>query len=62
MKTTTETFRFKKGEKTHLDLIYDIQGLSNGDWWEAPDPLEMALDEEDVTILEDIIIKVTVTR
>jgi hypothetical protein len=32
-----ETFKFKKGEKTHLDIIYNIQGLDKGDWWDRKD-------------------------
>lgn len=28
------TYRFKKGDKTHLGQIYDVQGLGGGDWWD----------------------------
>lgn len=30
----TEKYEFRKGEKLHLDTIYDIQALAGGDWWD----------------------------
>jgi len=35
MPTTEQKFEFRKGQKLHLDDIYDIQGLAEGDWWEV---------------------------
>lgn len=61
--TETQTYKFKKGQELHLDQIYDIMGLAGGRWWTADDPhLEGGSGGEDVTILEDITIKITVTR
>ena len=60
---TTETFKFKKGQKLHLDQIWDIMGLAGGNWWYADDPADPGGSAgEDVTIIEDITIKVTVDR
>jgi hypothetical protein len=57
--TTTTTFRFKKGQQLHLDEIYDIQGLAGGHWWERDEPDEYC---DDLHIVEDITIKIVVTR
>lgn len=38
MKTKNKTtYSFKKGEKLHLDDIYDIQGVDGGEWWKPTD-------------------------
>ena len=37
MAVTKKIHKFKKGQETHLDAIYDIQGLDNGDWWQHSD-------------------------
>lgn len=60
---TKEIHEFKKGQKVHLDDIYEIQGLAEGKWWKAVDPFD-ALDEseDEVTITEDIKITIIVER
>lgn len=58
--TTTETFRFKKGQPIHLDDIYEIQGLAGGQWWQPADGEPE--DSDRIVCVEDITIKITVTR
>jgi hypothetical protein len=62
MKKTTETHKFKRGQKLRLDDIYMIQGLAGGKWWTAPDCSISEESDEDVTITEDITITITVSR
>lgn len=49
-------YTFKKGQVLHLDQIYPIQGLCNGDWYDQD------VDGEDagelVIINRDIIIEI----
>jgi hypothetical protein len=61
-KCAIEIYKFKKGQKLHLDDIYMIQGLAGGKWWDAPDCASSDESDEEVTILEDIEIQITVTR
>jgi hypothetical protein len=37
MTVTTTIYKFKKGQETHLDEIYFIQSLDDGDWWQHLD-------------------------
>jgi hypothetical protein len=61
--TKTDIYVFAKGQKLHLDDIYTIQGLAGGNWWTADDPNKEGGDAgEIVTITENIVIKVKVTR
>ena len=63
MKKTTETHKFKRGQKLMLDEIYTISGLAGGQWWTADDPSDARGDGgENVTIVEDISITITVAR
>lgn len=63
MSTKTQTHKFKKGQKFGLDEIYEVQGLGGGDWWTADDPSdEGGSGGEEVTITENITIKITITR
>jgi len=53
-----EKYEFKKGQKLHLDEIYFIQGLGGGVWWEH-------INEDtdnDVIIIMDITIEITITK
>jgi len=49
---TTEKYTFKKGVKKHLDDIYNIQGIANGDWWDHIDDN----NGDDIIITRDITI------
>lgn len=62
-KTTTLTYRFRKGEQYHLDEIYEINGIANEhNWWKADDPSdESGTSGEEITITKNIEIKITVT-
>lgn len=68
---TTEIYKFKKGEITSLDSIYEIQGLGGGRWWEKVKEKanyvntteEQATDmSDDIVIVEDIEIKIIINR
>ena len=61
-----EVFKFKKGQITDLDSIYNIQGLAGGDWWEKTgndvdqfDPMGSDMGDE-VIITRNIEITITV--
>lgn len=56
----TRVWKFKKGERLHLDAIYNIQGLENGTgkWWEHVP----GTSGENVEILRDVNIAVAVTK
>ena len=56
MATTTETYKFRKGEKKRLDDIYFIQGLGGNDWWDHVGGVE----SEDIIITKNITITVIV--
>jgi hypothetical protein len=56
----TETHKFRKGEKIHLDEIYAIQGLAGGQWWQREDGEDELSD--DLIITETITITITVDR
>lgn len=45
-----ETYKLKKGDETHLDMIYDVQSLCDGTWW---DHIDGELDDY-VIITRDI--------
>ena len=63
MKKTKETHKFKRGQKLHLDEIYEISGLAGGNWWTADDPYDSeGSGGEEVEITEDITIEVIVSR
>jgi hypothetical protein len=63
MKKTTETHKFKRGQKLRLDDIYLISGLAGGKWWTTDDPFEADGNQgEEVEIVEDITITITVSR
>lgn len=53
----TTTYAFKKGDKVHLDSIYDVQGLGEGRWWEAIEE-----DGDDLIIQEDIEITIIIKQ
>jgi len=55
---TTETHEFKRGQKLRLDDIFHLHGLAGGKWWMAAD----YLDNDAVTITEDITIIITAIR
>lgn len=57
MSKEIEIYKFKKGEKVHLDTIYHIQGLSGGQWWQAE-----VEEGDDLIIQENIEIKIIVKR
>ena len=60
---TTETHKFKRGQKLQLDEIYEISGLAGGKWWTADDPHDDGgSGGEEVEIVEDIAITITVVR
>jgi hypothetical protein len=61
MASDTSTYRFKRGQKVHLDTIYSYQGLGDqidgiGKWWE-PDNEDCG---DELTITQDIEITVTI--
>ena len=67
----TERYTYTKGEKLHLDGIYNIQGLGGGKWWEnqsVKDKYTGKYDEnstelnDDIVITEDIEIEIIITR
>jgi hypothetical protein len=58
MKKTIVKESFKQGDRYHLDDIYMVQGLGDGDWWE---PIEEE-DGECVTIKKNITIEIIVTK
>ena len=63
MKKTTETHKFKRGQKLHLDEIYHIQGLADGKWWTSDDPNDDDGNQgEEVEIVEDITITIIASR
>lgn len=46
-------YRFKKGQEVHLDIIYDIQSLCGGDWWDKKNDDDMedwCIINRDITI------------
>ena len=66
---TTEKYIFKKGEKTHLDCIYEIQGLAGGKWWEHETIInkDSGIKDDESTEINDNIyitrdIEITVTH
>lgn len=59
---TTEKHSFKKGQQMHLDEIYDIQGLADGDWWDFEGEVGIFGPDDDIKIVEDIEITITVKR
>lgn len=60
---TVEKYKYKKGQKLHLDDIYLIQGLGDGKWWDASDPHSNDTEQgEKVTIIEDIEITITIKK
>ena len=46
-----EEYNFKKGDKTHLDVIYNVQGIGGSDWWESDDDVSDYGDN--ITITRD---------
>ena len=57
-----KTYTFKKGQKLHLDTIYDIQALGNGDWWETyDDGCEGWEDGDEIIITRDVKIVIKIT-
>ena len=56
----TETYKYKKGQVLDLDEIYNIQGIAGGDWWDAGDLADGDAGEE-VVIVKDITIRITIT-
>lgn len=52
-----EIHHFKKGQKIHLDSIYDIQGLGGGDWWERENNKD-DFERDDLIITRNI--KITI--
>lgn len=61
-----QVYRFRKGQITHLDHIYKIQGLAGGDWWEKtggdvsmPDYMGLGMGDE-IIITRDIEITIIV--
>ncbi len=66
-----EKYKYKKGEKLHLDGIYNIQDLGGGKWWKHQSVKNkytnkhdgMATDmNDDIVITEDIEIEIIITR
>ena len=61
--TTTETHKFKRGQKRHIHDINIMRDIADGDWWAIPDPFDNCnANDNEVIITEDIIIKITVIR
>lgn len=61
LKMRVETHTFKKGQKLHLDSIYNIQGIGcemqhGGAWWEPDDD-----SGERVTVTRDITIRIEIS-
>ena len=55
----TQTHKFKRGQKLHLDSIYEFQGIGDnivGRWWE-PDDEDCG---DDITVTQDITITITI--
>lgn len=50
----TQEYKFKQGQKVHLDEIYEIMNLFDGDWFDQKDPYDAGVDEEDITITRDV--------
>lgn len=62
----TETHKFRRGQKLHLDSIYNIQGLGceperGGAWWEHTDGDGLHGPGDNITITRDITITITVS-
>lgn len=57
--TEKTKYKFKQGQKLHLDQIYTIQGIENdsGQWWEHDDKDN---ESDDITVTQDIEITITV--
>jgi hypothetical protein len=55
----TQTHKFKKGQKLHLDQIYEFQGIGDstvGKWW-MPDDGDCG---DEITVTQDIKITITI--
>ncbi len=55
MERKTETYKYREGQQLHLDEIYEIQGLANGDWWDHDHD-----DSDDIHVTRDVTIVITV--
>jgi len=59
--TTKEVYRFKKGEKKHLDDIYFIQSLGEN-WWDYINcGNSRTAPSDDIIIRKDVTITITIT-
>ena len=56
---STEKFKFTKGQRIHLDDIYNIQGLGtdDGEWWESDKD-----DGDELVVIQDIEIIITIIK
>lgn len=57
------TREFRKGQKLHLDDIYDIQGIGcgpefGGQWWSHDNE---ATSGDDITVTRDITIRIEIS-
>jgi hypothetical protein len=63
MKTIIEKYKYKKGQKLHLDQIYIIQGLGSNDWWESLiSGSNTKSPSDDIIITKDIEIEIKITK
>jgi len=61
--TTTETYKFKRGQKRQIHDINIMRDIADGDWWAMPDPFDKCnANDNEVIITEDITIKITIIR
>lgn len=50
---TSESFKFKKGQTSHLDEIYEIQGIGGGEWWDHQNH-NCGIPSDEIKILKNI--------
>lgn len=56
MSRRRKVYTYTKGQRVHLDTIYDHQGLDGGDWWEA-----LEEDGDELVITRSVRITITAT-
>jgi len=53
-----DSYKFKKGERLHLDDIYNVQGIGGNDWWDHEDGEESC----EIIITRDVHFEITIYK